>query len=143
MVGGGSERQEDSNFTLRVSYKRLNMFIDALKTYTFPTPRLPTKNAIVTKCPSPSLNIRKPKKLQLITVTARFSLTSHEATGTHTHTKVDKHNDNETHAKHGGSPLFIIHTLHIAALADLIHTPDVEEQTVDEGSGCEDGECPG
>lgn len=83
------------------------------------------------------------EKLQLITMTAGLPIPSHEATSTHTQGKVDEHDSNETHANDRGSPLFIVHTLHIAALADLVHAPDVQEQTVDEGTGGEDGECPG
>ena len=83
------------------------------------------------------------ENLQLITMTARLPIPSHEATSTHTQAKVDQYNDNKTHANDRGSPLFIVHTLHIAALADLIHAPDVQNQTVDKGTGGEDGECPG
>jgi hypothetical protein len=75
-------------------------------------------------------------------MTAGLLITSHKSTCTNTQSKVDQHDRNETHANDGGSPLFIIHALDIAALADLVHAPNVKEETVDEGTGSENCEGP-
>lgn len=76
-------------------------------------------------------------------MSAGLLVTSHEATSMNTQSKVDQHDDNETHANNGGTPLFVVHALDIAALADLVHAPDVQEETIDESTGSEDGESPG
>jgi hypothetical protein len=59
-----------------------------------------------------------------------------------TQDKVRQHNCDKTDTDNCGPPFFVVHSLHVAALTDLVNAPDVEHETVDEGYSGEDGEGP-
>lgn len=80
--------------------------------------------------------------LQLIPVSPRLVIPSHEATRTNTHSKINHHDDNKPNTDHSRPPFLIINALDIATFADLVHAPDIQDQAVDECDGGEDGEGP-
>lgn len=72
----------------------------------------------------------------------RLLPTSHKSTSAYPHPKVKQNNHNKTDANNSRTPFLIVHALDIAAFANLVHSPDVEQQAVDKSDGGEDGECP-
>lgn len=72
-----------------------------------------------------------------------FTRLRHEAAGAHAENKVNQNDDYQTDTDDSGTPAFVVDALDVATLADLVHAPDIQEETVDEGAGGEDGEGPG
>lgn len=52
-----------------------------------------------------------------------------------TQTKVDHDGQDETEAKDRRAPFLVVYALDVAALADLVHAPDVKHEAVEEGQG--------
>lgn len=68
---------------------------------------------------------------------------SHKPASAHTQRKVNQNNYDESDTDNRWTPALVVDTLDVATLADLVDAPDVQEETVDEGAGGEDGEGPG
>lgn len=76
-------------------------------------------------------------------MTGLFTISGHKAAGVNAESKVCHHNSNKTKTEDSRAPTLVVHTLDIAALANLVHTPQVKHETVDQGSSCQDGKGPG
>jgi hypothetical protein len=50
---------------------------------------------------------------------------------THTQAKVKKNDKNKTNRDNRRTPALVVDALDVPALADLVHAPDVQEETVD------------
>jgi hypothetical protein len=70
------------------------------------------------------------------------SIARRKAGLTRPQTKVHQHDNHKTNADDRRAPFLIVDSFDVAALADLVDTPDVQHETVDEGHGGEDGKCP-
>jgi hypothetical protein len=46
-------------------------------------------------------------------------------------TEVNENDDNKTDRDNSRTPALVVNALDIAALADLVNTPDIQEETVD------------
>lgn len=68
---------------------------------------------------------------------------SHEAAFANAQRKVNQNDNDQTDTNDSRAPALVIDALDVAALADLVDAPDVQEETVDEGAGGEDGKGPG
>ena len=68
---------------------------------------------------------------------------SHKPAFAHAQPKVkhDDHDKPETDDRR--TPALVVDALDVAALADFVDAPDVQEETVHEGAGSENGEGPG
>jgi hypothetical protein len=71
-----------------------------------------------------------------------FLRRSHKPTSAHAKPKVDQDNNDKTNTNDRRSPALVVNALDVATLADLVDAPDVQEETVDESAGGEDGEGP-
>ena len=68
---------------------------------------------------------------------------SHKPASVHTQRKVNQNNYDESDTDNRRTPALVVDTLDVATLADLVDAPDVQDETVDEGAGGEDGKGPG
>lgn len=75
-------------------------------------------------------------------VAGLFTISSQEAAGAKAESKVSHNDSNETKTENSRAPTLVVHALDIAALADLVHTPQVKHETVDQGDSCQDGKGP-
>jgi len=76
-------------------------------------------------------------------VTGFSTISSHETAGANAESKVCHNDSNKTKTENSRAPTLVVYTLDIAALADLVHTPQVKDETVDQGGSCQDGKGPG
>lgn len=76
------------------------------------------------------------------TMLALRSWRSHKPASAHTQRKVNQNDYNESDTDDCRTPALVVDALDVATLADLVNAPDVQEETVDEGAGGEDGEGP-
>lgn len=75
-------------------------------------------------------------------MSTQLAIPSRKPTRTNPHGEINQDNNHESNAENSRAPLFIIDAFDVAAFADLVHAPDIQEQAVDECDGCEDGEGP-
>lgn len=78
----------------------------------------------------------------MATLTLR-SRRSHKPASVHAQRKVNQNDCDESDTDNRRTPALVVDALDVATLADLVDAPDVQEETVDEGAGSEDGEGPG
>lgn len=58
-----------------------------------------------------------------------------EPTLSNTQAKVDHDGQDQAESKGRRAPFLVVYALDIAALADLVHAPDIEHEAVEEGQG--------
>lgn len=67
---------------------------------------------------------------------------SHESTRLHPQPEIHQHNHHKTDTNDSGTPFLVVNSLDIAALADLVHAPDIQQQGVDQRTGGQEGKGP-
>lgn len=56
--------------------------------------------------------------------------------------EINQNDRNQPQSDDSRAPLLVIDAFDVAAFTDFVHAPDVQDETVEEGEGGEDGESP-
>lgn len=74
--------------------------------------------------------------------TIQRQLPSHESTRLHPQPEIHQYNHHKADTNDSGAPFLVVDSLDIAALANLVHTPDIQYKGIDQRTGSQDGKGP-